>query len=252
MVGGFRGTEHTAAYCPEWAHAAREGSKQPVYRALYRAASAEWAAAGCSVHAITLLAHDHEAERTWFWNGFGLAVVDAIRPLTPLGIPLPGGYAVRKATLDDVDLLAVLEAEHWQHYSQPPVFMAADEHQDAEGLATLISHPANSVWLAAQGDEALGYMRFEGSGFGAAEVVNAETTVAITGAYTWPAYRGRRVAVALLDAALHDHAQRGFARCSVDFESFNPEAAAFWMTYFEPACFSLMRVPEHVTRPAGK
>jgi GNAT superfamily N-acetyltransferase len=122
--------------------------------------------------------------------------------------------------------------------------MVAQQGDDAAAFANLLNNPANSVWLALMAGKPVGYMRFEGSSFGAASVVGAETTVAITGAYTRPAYRGKGAAVALLDAALQTYAAQGFARCSVDFESFNPEAAAFWMKYFEPVCFSLLRVPE--------
>jgi hypothetical protein len=57
-------------------------------------------------------------------------------------------------------------------------------------------------------------------------------------------YRGRKAAVALLDAALRDYADRGLTCCAVNFESFNPEAASFWMKYFDPVGLSVMRVPE--------
>jgi ribosomal protein S18 acetylase RimI-like enzyme len=77
-------------------------------------------------------------------------------------------------------------------------------------------------------------------------MVESDHTIGITGAYVQPAYRGRKAAVALLDAALRDYAQRGFTCCTVNFESFNPEAAAFWMKYFELVGLSLMRVPENV------
>lgn len=69
-------------------------------------------------------------------------------------------------------------------------------------------------------------------------------TVTISGAYVLPAYRGRRVAVALLDAALRNYQACGMRLCAVNFESFNPEAAPFWMKYFEPVCLSVVRVPE--------
>jgi hypothetical protein len=180
LVDRFRQTDRKAAFCPEWAHGAADGAKPAIYRALYRAASAEWAAAGCQVHGIALLAHDHEAEKTWFWNGFGLTVVDAIRSLAPLEGISPAGLTVRKATLDDVDLLAILDTEHWRHYAQPPVFMVPQQHRDAAGFADLVSRSRNSVWLAIQGDEPMGFMRFEGSSDGAADVVSADTTVAIT------------------------------------------------------------------------
>jgi GNAT superfamily N-acetyltransferase len=94
----------------------------------------------------------------------------------------------------------------------------------------------------------MGYLRLEGSSDGATELVKDEPgrTIAITGAYMRLAYRGRGAAAALLDAALRDLAGAGVVRCSVDFESFNPEAASFWMKYFTPVVLSVMRVPERV------
>jgi ribosomal protein S18 acetylase RimI-like enzyme len=244
LIDAFRETQRRAAYCPEWAHAAAGSRRPAVYRALYRAAAAQWAADGCQVHAISLLAGDSEAEKTWFWNGFGLTVVDALRPLTSLGAPAPTGLEVRKAAPADAQRLSVIEIEHRRHYTQPPVLMAAPAPTRADEFVELLRDERNSVWLALDGSETAGFMRFESSSFGAADIVNDAGTVAITGAYVRPAYRGRTAAAALLDSALSDYAARGFARCSVDFESFNPEAAAFWMKYFEPVCLSLTRTPE--------
>jgi GNAT superfamily N-acetyltransferase len=233
----FRGTDRRAAYSPEWGHAALAGSKPDIYRSLYRAASAHWS--GCQVHAITLLSHDSETEKTWFWNGFGLTVVDAIRSMAP--IQNATSLTIRRATLDDVAILVTLEAEHWQHYSQPPVFMAASHAADAEAITELIEH--HSAWLAFQGNDPVGYMRFEEA---ETAVLESDTTIANTGAYIRPAYRGQRVAVALLNAALLHYTERGFERCAVDFESFNPEAATFWLKHFEPVCLSVLRVPERI------
>jgi ribosomal protein S18 acetylase RimI-like enzyme len=247
LVDGFRGTDRRGAYCPEWGHSAADVARPVIYNALCRAASVQWAAARCGVYAITLLAHDREISDTWFWNGFGLAVVDAIRALQPVSETMPDGYRVRRANLDDIETLVALETEHWQHYSLPPVSMVPQPPPDSDDCTAFFREPVNNYWLAEQdGGEIMGFMRFEGNSFGAAEIVSARTTIAITGAYVWPAHRGRRVAVELLDASLRYYAGRGFARCSVDFEAFNPEARGLWLKYFEPVCFSLMRVPECV------
>jgi GNAT superfamily N-acetyltransferase len=61
-----------------------------------------------------------------------------------------------------------------------------------------------------------------------------------------PAYRSHGVAAHLLGLALQDYARQGFTCCAVTFESFNPEAAAFWPRYFTPVCYSLFRVPERL------
>ena len=242
LVDNFRDTDRRAAYCPEWAHSADDSAKAAIYRALYRAASEQWR--GYQTHAITVLAHDQEGVKTWFWNGFGLTVVDAVRPMTPLERPVHPDFAVRKASRDDIEMLMAIEREHWQHYTQPPILMVGSGADDAAAFAAFLEQPANSVWLALCNGATASYMRFEESSFGAASIVESEHTIAITGAFTRPEHRGKGAAVALLDAALRGYAARGFTICSVDFESFNPEAAAFWMKYFEPVCFSMLRVPE--------
>lgn len=203
LIDGFRGTGRRAAHCPEWAHSADDSDKTAIYCALYRAAAAQWR--GCQTHAITVLAHDDEGIKTWFWNGFGLTIVDAVRPMTPLERPVRPDLVVRKADLDDVELLATIETEHWQHYAQPPVLMAAFEADDAAAFATRLEQSRNSVWLALSDGEEAAYMRFEESSFGAASIVGSKRTVAITGAFTRPEHRGKGAAVALLDAALRDY-----------------------------------------------
>ncbi len=244
MVDDFRGTNRKAAYCPVCGHAAVEGEKQRVYRGLYREAAGQWLATRCQTHALTLMAHDEAACQAWFWNGFGLTVVDAVRALDGLGIQAPDGYVLRKAAAADAEALADIEAEHWRHYAEPPTLMVYSAPNTAEEFEQLLTAPGNSVWMAWQGARLVGYIRFEGSSSGATEIVGGDGTTAITGEYVRPQHRGKHLAAALLDAGLSEYRERGYARCSVDFESFNPEAAAFWPKYFEPVCYSVIRVPE--------
>lgn len=243
----FRETERKGAYVPEWGHATIPDRRPETYRALYRAAAEHWSAAGCGVHAITLLAHDRAAQQTWFWNGFGLIVVDAVRAMQPLGTSFQTDLAIRPATLEDVAQLAALDAEHWQHYTRSPIFMTPRVSGSADRFAEFLSRPKNSVWLALDGETPIGFIRYEGYDFDGVAVVESDHTIGITGAYVQPAYRGRKAAVALLDAALRDYAERGFTCCAVNFESFNPEAVTFWMKYFEPVGLSVRRVPESVS-----
>lgn len=247
-IDAFRGAQRRAAYVPEWAHSTvtlgMEASRPGIYRAMYRAAAHHWLDSGCQTHALSLLANDKVAERTWFWSGFGLTVIDAVRPVTPLGVSAPGELLIRKATLADVNLLAEIEAEHWTHYAQPPTLMVPQAPDGPDEFAALLNDPQNSAWLALEDGRAVAYMRCEAASQGAAHIVRSDGTFAITGAYTRPAYRGRHAAPALLDSALHDYAARGYRCCAVDFESLNPEAAVFWTKYFEPVALSVLRVPE--------
>jgi ribosomal protein S18 acetylase RimI-like enzyme len=240
----FRGTSRTGAYCPEWGHACAAENPAAVYRALYRAAARRWAEAGCGTHAITILAGDRAAVEAWFWNGFGLAVVDAVRPMQPLDAPRPTSLRIRAAIAGDAPDLAALDAEHCRHYAEPPVFMTPRPGEDAGAFAAFLARPGNSIWMALDGDVPAGFIRFDAHDSDKSASVTSASSVYITGAYVRPAYRGRRAAEGMLDAGLRHYAGGSYTCCAVDFESFNPEAAAFWPRYFQPVCLSMMRVPE--------
>lgn len=240
----FRNTDRRAAYCPEWAHAAAAERQSAVYRALYREAAGQWAAQRCQVHAITLLAHDQQVLQTWFWNGFGMLVVDAVRPLQPL-MPTPRtSLNIRQAVAVDAATLEVLDAEHCRYYTGSPIFMPLPKSESAEEFRQFMTQPKNSIWLALDGDQPVGFLRLDGTDDDCAQSVLSDQTTRINGAYVLPAYRGRGASSAMLDAALHHHAELGVTCCAVDFEAFNPDAAVFWLRHFQPVCLSLMRIPE--------
>ncbi len=147
----------------------------------------------------------------------------------------------------DVDLLAQLDAEHWQHYSQSPIFMAPHTGRAAATWHHFLNQPHHSVWLALAGVDPAGYLCFAGGdGLDGVDLLGGDGIVGISGAYVRPGYRGQGVAPALLDAALCAYASQGMTSCAVNFEAFNLEAAAFWPRYFTPVCLSVLRVPEWV------
>lgn len=249
MVNGFRGTKRKGAYVPEWAHGSNGENQARIYRGMYRAAATAWAAAGCQVHAISLLAHDQAVINTWFWNGFGLLGVDAVRPMRPLKSTHAAQLEIRKALSADAEIVSRLDHEHWQHYPQAPIFMVPHRPSRPEEIKAWLAQPKNSLWLAWAGRTPVGFIRFDGYDFDGVAIINSPGGIFISGAYVRPAYRSKGVAAALLDAALRDYQQRGFEFCAVNFESFNPEAAAFWTRYFEPVCLSVMRIPETLPAP---
>jgi GNAT superfamily N-acetyltransferase len=108
-----------------------------------------------------------------------------------------------------------------------------------------LEQPPNSAWLALDGTQPVGFLSFAaGDAFDGADLLGTAGVIGINGAYVRPAYRGQGVAAALLDAAVRAYAAQGITSCAVNFESFNPEAAAFWTRYFTPVCLSLLRIPE--------
>lgn len=243
-VADFRRSGRRGAYAPEWGHATERERRAEIYRALYRAAATLWAADAMGVHAISLLAHDDAGREAWFWNGFGLAVIDAARPVAPLDAPVATPLTIRRATPDDAPALAALDAQHVRHYIAPPIFMAPPTADTPAAFRDFLARPKNTVWLALAGDEPAGFMRFTGDDFDAVAMLASDSAAFCNGLYIRPAHRGQRAASAMLAASLDHYAGLGLTALYTNFESFNPEAAAFWPRHFRPVCYSLMRVPE--------
>lgn len=234
----FRRTSRTAAFVPAWGHGVVHDDPEPVYRAMYRAASRDWAGAGCGVHAISVLDVDGDVTDVWFAMGFGELVVDAVvtdRPST--------AAPARMATTDDAEGLARLDREHVLHYSLPPTSMIAPPAMDAAGWAAHLARDRYGASVVEQDGRIAGFMRFSDR-HGGADLTRDAGGAFIDGAYVRPDLRGRGLASALLAAGLDALARRGVTRVALDHESVNPSAAAFWPRWSAPVCHSLQRILE--------
>jgi GNAT superfamily N-acetyltransferase len=228
------------AYVPDFGHGADAVGGREIYRTMYASLSHKWLAHGCFSHCITFLAHEREAIEAWFSLGFGLIVIDALRDLDPG--PGPSADAeIRRATAADVDLLTPLMLDLGRHLAASPIFIPLIVEDGRKDLERWLSDPARALWLAFQDGDVVAFMRLEPS---RCEVMptSADTTVAITGAFTVEKVRSRGIGTALLDHALDWARSAGYAHCSVDFESANIPGSRFWLGKgFQPVCHSLAR-----------
>ena len=188
-----------------------------------------------------MLADDTALHQFLFWNGFGLAVVDAMGFLKDAMPSPPNGLTVRLATPADSLSILSLDAQLTEHLRAPSVCMRRHRPRDETRQREFICREGNTVWLSEEGNQVVGMLRMEGACGGASEIVRSPETVGISGAYVLKTHRRRGIAERLLEEAAHWYRGRGFTRCSVDWESFNPSATGFWMNRFTPVCLSVVR-----------
>jgi GNAT superfamily N-acetyltransferase len=231
-------------YSPEWANGAELTESRRIYEQMYAHISARWVADGCFTHAISLLGHDREGIECWQWLGFGLATVDGVRePEMVEGIPAQ--VRVRQASVENAREVAELVAGLQRHMAAAPTFWI-HEMEDSENW---LAKPGHVAWLAYEAGEAVGCMGLEVGHVGGCEVLQDEKTISVENAYTVEGVRGKGIGTALLNRALEWAKGQGFARVAVDFESMNILATRFWMKWFEPVCYSLIRsIDERVAR----
>jgi GNAT superfamily N-acetyltransferase len=230
-----------SVFSPEWANATRPEASRRLYQEMYGRLSAEWVADHCFTHLVSLLENDPQGRDAWHWLGFGLAAVDGVRDLEPVH-SAPTGYALRRATLDDLPLAAAFDQALSQHLAAAPTFWP---HENKD-YGNWLMDSANAFWLASPVDQghhedAVGFIALEPGYQEGCQVIQDEKTISISGAFTRQETRGEGVATALLNISLEWARAQGYARCAVDFEPMNSLAARFWPKYFQPVCYSLMR-----------
>ncbi len=105
------------------------------------------------------------------------------------------------------------------------------------------------MWLAYAGEEATGCMGIGPANPNACMIIQDARTASIEMAFTRDNTRSKGVATALLGRSLEWARSQGYERCSVDWETMNSLASRFWLKWFEPVCYSLMRhIDERLTR----
>lgn len=239
-VPNFKGSQR-GIYCPEWAHAAILENRSEVYKKMYESASDLWVKNQCFNHAISLMADDDELINTWFWNGFGLHVIDAVRSLDLLSGNVNQDIVVRKCSNDDIESILPLLVKLQKHMAGTPIFIPKTDDKKAHDIQKWLENSDNHIWIGICKDEVISVMKVSEKISNDIEVLSDDYTVSIGETYTRNDYRGHGITKAMLQYVLTDSKLKGFKRCAVVFESQNISACTFWLKYFHPVCYSLVR-----------
>jgi GNAT superfamily N-acetyltransferase len=243
LLLSFRGKR--AAFSPEWANGADLEDSRRIYEEMYTHLAAPWVADGYATHLISMLVNDRDGIDGWHWLGFGMIAGDAVRDLQ--SVPSRGtSVDIRRARLQDLAQVTLLNEALCRYLAASPTFLG-DAEERARGDYEAWQDPDKAIWLAYHDTEAVAYLELGSANEDASTIIYDEKTTNITGAFTREEVRGRGIATALLNRSLEWARTQGYERCAVDFEPMNPLAARFWLRYFQPVCYTLVR---HVDKRA--
>ena len=233
-------------YLPGYAVA--EGESSAVLQDLYALLGEDWVKRGCFDHYFYISAADRQVVEALFDIGFGKERVDALMDLRTLKIPEGeglSGVSIRKAgsgdnahlgSLSNIIFRALAKAPYW-HPTVPEDW--ADLY---EGWSELADDQEWTVWLALEGNEALGTVGFRPEEETATQMLASPRTVYLSVAATKPEARGRGISTALTWRGLRHAQQEGYEICYSNWISPNFWAARFWPRFgFKDAAYRLAK-----------
>lgn len=251
LEDAFGTTNAKGTFSPIHAHGVIGENRDRIYSKLYQAAAEKWVSEGIVSHAIALYTHDKASINSFFYNGFGLRCIDAIRPMEELptltDTPMITGLNLEYCEVPRKEWGRLLEQHNAliTHLGCSPTFMRFPQIDEEE----LYKRTSEEVrYFAAKKDgQYIAYIKIdtEGENF----VTEDSSMMNICGAYCNSQYRGTGIYRNLLLFLIIKLKAEGYTRLGVDCESFNPNARGFWLKYFTEYTHSVVR---RIDDKAGK
>lgn len=241
-IDEFKGTAKGALSVPTLHGVADGYDKNYLYSELYRRVSDSWIDSNCYTHAVMLYVNDKDTIDSWVMNGFGMLVIDAVRPLEIIPIAdIDKSISIRKADITDLVNMEQLFRALDKHLSSSPIYLYG--HTIKNYIAEYedwFKTEGNILWLAEYKNKIIGYLKTNTTEINMDELDDGYT-MGINGAYVLPECRGKQIIARLLNASINWAVSNGLKRCTTDFESANVEGRYFWLKHFTPYCYSMIR-----------
>ena len=233
------GSKASGTFAPIHAHGAIAENRATIYKKLYQAAAEKWVAKGAAYHAISLYAHDMQLVNAFFTLGFGLRMIDAVMPLANFDYEVCEGVSYAELPKSDAAKIRAMRKSLNAHLGESPCFVRSSE-ADAKKWLDRAETRDSRLFVATMGAELVAYIEVMDDGENFISDA-ADDMQNICGAFCLPQHRGKGVMQGLLSHVITNLRADGHAALGVDFESFNLSSNGFWLKYFRPYTYTVVR-----------
>lgn len=225
-------------FTPTHAHGAISINRGMIYKRLYQAVAEIWVKHGITYHSVGLYAHDLQAKEAFFSCGFGLRMVDAVRPVANFEYPDCEGITFEELAKAEVSQVRDMRISLSIHLGESPCFMRGTTADRESWIARAESRDSR-VFVALHNNLPIAFIEVKGDGEHFATWENSMQN--ISGAFCRPVYRGKGIMQGLLNHVITQLRVDKVNSLGVDFESFNLSSSGFWLKHFTAYTYSVTR-----------
>jgi predicted GNAT family acetyltransferase len=237
LKGSFAGV-----YVPEWGHSSKSTQRKYIYNKLYSKISAIWSNNGILTHMISYLA-SLDLVGIFSTLGFGMYGIDAIRRPETIKKDLLTENEVELASKKHILTLREFSILMDHHLESAPIFLkrnlSGNSYTEEKITNDFLSSNILTL-LVKKNEQIVSCIRCK-KNHGNISMINTKGTFSVNFGFTRDEYRRKGIASKLLNNLLEIIQQDGCIICSVDFETQNSEGMEFWLKYFEPIAYSMIR-----------
>ncbi|MCL2407828.1 MAG: GNAT family N-acetyltransferase, partial [Defluviitaleaceae bacterium] len=183
-----------------------------------------------------LYAHDLQAKDALFSCGFGLRMVDAVRPVANFEYPDCEGITFEELAKSEVSQIRDMRISLSVHLGESPCFMRGTI-EDRESWIARAESRDSRVFVALYDNLPVSFIEVKSDGEHFATWENSIQN--ICGAFCLPVYRGKGIMQGLLNYVITQLKVDKVDSLGVDFESFNLSASGFWLKHFTAYTYSV-------------
>ena len=232
---------------PDWCNGAAAGVDDfRAFRLLYRDLAPRFISTGHRIHAFGCYASEAGYINAMQLTGFGRVTLDAARPLSWLIDKLSPDlsdpeFEIVRARAEDAPELERLDNDLASHLTESPVFIPVPHGMSSVERSEWLASPLRISFIARRDRRVFGYIKAEEPQYDVSFAVQGRTTLAIKGLYVEPEFRRSGIGSLLLGALACEGRKIDREIMSVDCETTNIEAYAFWTKWFDPVTYGLER-----------
>lgn len=224
------------------------GESPELIQELYARLGDDWVRRGIFSHSLYVSAAEGELIHALFNTGFGCEAVNALLDLQTLVIPqveAPGGITIRRVERGDNAHLGGLSDLIFRALANAPCWLPTppeDWDELYEGWSELADDEQWLIWLAFDGNQAIGLNGFVPLPEEGSNLLASPRTVNLSIAATRPAARGGGLSTHLTWLGLEEMRKAGYELCFTGWISSNLQAARHWPKFgFKEAAFRLSK-----------